>query len=51
MGKTPYVIVVGDKEKGDETVTVEGRTEKLEGIKLEKFLEKIKKEVSERTLN
>ncbi len=51
MQKVPYLVVVGDKEKGDETITVEGRAEKLEGIKIEKFLEKLKKEISEKTLN
>lgn len=48
--KVPYLIIIGDKEKDAGTITVEGRTEKLEAISLEKFLEKIKKEISERTL-
>ncbi|MFA6251407.1 MAG: threonine--tRNA ligase [Candidatus Paceibacterota bacterium] len=51
MQKTPYIIVIGDKEKESNTITVEGRTEKLENIKIEKFLEKLKKEISEKTLN
>lgn len=49
--KVPYLIVIGDKEKDAGTITVEGRTEKLEGIEVEKFLEKIKKEIKEKTLN
>lgn len=49
--KTPYVIVIGDKEKEASTITVEGRTEKLENITIESFLEKLQKEISEKTLN
>jgi len=49
--KIPYVIVVGDKEKDSKILTVEGRTEKLEGITTGKFLEKIQKEIKERVLN
>lgn len=49
--KVPYVIVVGDKEKEGEVITVEGRTEKLEGITTEKFIEKLQKEIKEKTLN
>lgn len=51
MQKVPYIIVIGDKEKEAGTITVEGRAEKLEGITLEKFLEKIEKEIKERNLN
>jgi threonyl-tRNA synthetase len=51
MQKIPYIIVIGDKEKEAGTITVEGRTEKLEGITLEKFLEKLEKEIKEKTLN
>ena len=51
MQKIPYIVVVGDKEKDAETITVEGRVEKLEGITVEKFLERIQKEIKERTLN
>ena len=51
MEKTPYLIVIGDKEKDSETLTVEGRNnEKLENISIEKFLEKIKKEIINKTL-
>jgi threonyl-tRNA synthetase len=51
MQKVPYMIVIGDKEKEAGTITVEGRAEKLEGITPEKFLEKLEKEISEKTLN
>jgi threonyl-tRNA synthetase len=51
MSKVPYVIVVGDKEKDANVITVEGRTEKLEGITIETFIEKLEKEIKERTLN
>jgi threonyl-tRNA synthetase len=51
MQKVPYLVVVGDKEKEAGTITVEGRTTKLEGITIEKFLERLQKEISEKTLN
>lgn len=49
--KVPYVIVIGDKEKDSQLLTVEGRTEKLEGVSLEDFVSRITKEVTEKTLN
>ncbi len=51
MQKVPYMIVIGDKEKEAGTITVEGRTEKLEGVTVEKFVEKLEKEIKGRTLN
>jgi len=51
MKKVPYVIVIGDKERDCGVITVEGRSEKLEGITPDIFLEKIQKEVKERILN
>jgi len=48
MQKTPYIIVIGDKEKDSETLTVEGRTEKLENISTKDFLARIKKEIEEK---
>lgn len=50
MQKTPYIIVVGDKEKDMGVITVEGRNEKLENISVESFIEKIQKEIKERKL-
>lgn len=49
--KVPYVIVIGDKEKDSQLLTIEGRTEKLEGVSLEDFVSRITKEVTEKTLN
>ena len=51
MQKVPYVIVIGDKEKDGNVITVEGRTEKLENITTDSFIEKLQKEIKERTLN
>ena len=51
MSKVPYVVVIGDKERDAKTITVEGRTEKLEAITTEQFLEKLEKEIKERILN
>lgn len=50
MQKVPYIVIIGDKEKASNTVTVEGRIEKLENIQIEKFLEKLQKEISEKIL-
>jgi threonyl-tRNA synthetase len=45
MQKAPYVIVLGDKEKDSQTLTVEMRgDEKLENISVEDFIEKVSKE-------
>ena len=49
--KVPYVIVIGDKEKDSRTITVEGRTEKLEGLTIEAFIERLENEVKNKTLN
>jgi len=44
--KIPYLIVIGDKEKDSNTLTVEGRNdEKLENITTEEFLTKLKEEI------
>lgn len=51
MQKVPYVIVIGDKEKEANVITVEGRTEKLEGISIEDFITRLEQEIKERTLN
>lgn len=45
--KTPYILVVGDKEVANETINVRHYRRGQEGeIKLEKFLEKIGKEIA-----
>jgi len=51
MQKVPYVVVIGDKEKDAGLITVEARTEKLEGITTESFLEKLLSEIKNKTLN
>lgn len=51
LQKIPYIIVIGDKEKEAKVITVEGRTEKLEGITVEDFILKVNKDITERTLN
>jgi threonyl-tRNA synthetase len=52
MQKIPYQIIIGDKEKDSNTLTIEGRhDEKVEGATVEKFIERIKKEITERTNN
>jgi threonyl-tRNA synthetase len=49
--KVPYVIVVGDKEKDSQTLTIETRGEKIEGISIADFITRLEKEISERILN
>ncbi|MBK5215725.1 MAG: threonine--tRNA ligase [Candidatus Pacebacteria bacterium] len=51
MQKVPYVVVIGDKEKESGLITVEARTEKLEGITAEVFIEKLLGEIKNKTLN
>ena len=47
--KTPYVIVLGDKEVTSEKLTIENRDgTKTEGITAEEFLAKLKKEIEEK---
>ncbi len=48
--KIPYVLVVGEKEAGSGTVNVRSRKGDEGEMPLEKFLEKIGKEVKERAL-
>jgi threonyl-tRNA synthetase len=51
MQKVPYIIVIGDKERDANVITVEGRTEKLEGISVEDFILRVNKEIKERIKN
>jgi threonyl-tRNA synthetase len=47
--RVPYIIVVGDKEEKDKTLAVRIKGNgKIETMKIEVFIEKIKKEISER---
>ncbi len=49
--KTPYVIVIGDKEKESGNLTVETRADKIEGISIADFVAKVELEIKDRTLN
>ncbi|MBI5148902.1 threonine--tRNA ligase [Candidatus Pacearchaeota archaeon] len=50
MIKAPYSIVIGDKEEKNKTLAVRPRGKKPEfGVKAEAFIEKIKKEIFERS--
>ena len=46
--KVPYMIVIGDKEKDSETLTVEGRTEKFENISTADLLKKLQTEIKKK---
>jgi threonyl-tRNA synthetase len=47
--KVPYQIVIGDKERDANTVTVEGRNDlKLEQIALDEFIARITGEIKNR---
>ena len=48
MQKTPYLLVIGDKEVESGEVTVESRTEKGVSTPLSSFIESIQKEIKER---
>jgi len=49
LEKVPYILVVGEKEKNNRTVAIRERGKgDLGAIKLENFIEKIKKEISEK---
>lgn len=49
--KVPYVIVIGDKERDSNNLTIETRGEKIEGITVTEFVDKITQEIKNRTLN
>jgi threonyl-tRNA synthetase len=50
--KDPYILVVGDKEAAENTVSVNvrGSNKQLQGVALDKFVELCKKLNAERTL-
>jgi threonyl-tRNA synthetase len=49
--KIPYILVVGEKEEKDGSVAVRSRKSKeAESVSLEKFLDKIQKEIREKAL-
>ncbi len=52
MQKIPYQIIIGDKEKDSNTLTIEGRhDEKVEGATIEQFMQRIQNEIKDRTNN
>lgn len=49
MEKVPYVVVVGEKDMNDKTVTVrKRRCEEQEAMSIEKFIERLNKEIDEK---
>ena len=51
MQKTPYMLIVGKKERDQKTVSVRHRGERdLGGMKLDKFIEKIQKEIETKSI-
>jgi len=52
LEKIPYQIVIGDKERDAQTLTIEGRNDlKLEGVTIEDFITKITDEIKTRKGN
>ena len=50
MMKIPHIIVIGDREEKEKMLAVRTRgSKKIENFKLEKFAEKIKKEIGEKS--
>jgi len=47
--KVPYLLVIGDKEVEDKTVTAEGRKNYKDTMSVDKLVEKLKKEIEEKT--
>ena len=51
MQKTPYMLIVGKKERDQKTVSVRQRGEKdLGAMKMEEFIEKIQKEIQAKSI-
>ncbi len=47
--RVPYIIVVGDKEEKDKNLAVRVKgNQKIETMKIDKFIEKVKKEIEEK---
>lgn len=52
MQKIPYQIIIGDKERDNQNLTVEGRhEEKIENITANDFIKRVQNEIKERTNN
>lgn len=49
LEKVPYFLVIGDQEVSDGTATLEGRAGKVGAFPVAEILEKLKKEIADRT--
>jgi len=50
LEKIPYLLVLGDKEVDDKKITVEGRKDYKDTMSVDKLVEKLEKEIKEKTL-
>jgi threonyl-tRNA synthetase len=50
MEKVPYLLVIGDKEVEGKDVTVEGRKDYKDTMNVDELIEKLKKEIEEKTI-
>ncbi|MBT5934553.1 His/Gly/Thr/Pro-type tRNA ligase C-terminal domain-containing protein, partial [Sulfurimonas sp.] len=50
MEKVPYLLVIGDKEVDNKTVTVEGRKDYKDTMNVDELVEKLKNEIVKKTL-
>ena len=50
MQKIPYMLVIGDKEAEDGSLSVRTRTGEQMTMSVDEFVEKIRKEVAEKTI-
>ena len=48
--KVPYLLVLGDKEVDDKKVTIEGRNDYKDTMSVDKLVDKLKKEIEEKSL-
>lgn len=46
--KIPYILIVGEKEKKDNSITVRSRSDDEGAMKLEKFIERIQEEIKDK---
>ena len=49
MEKIPYILIIGDKEIEANSVSVRSKNKDLGAIKIEDFIQKLKKEIEEKT--
>ena len=49
--RTPYIIIIGDKEMESGELTIETRTDKIEGSTSEDFIARIENEIRDKILN